>query len=346
MKKLRILHVTFNMAIGGTEQVIRQLVLNLPPECECQIVCIDGHIGAIGEALQQQGIKVTAMPRQPGLDWQLIKQLRQYIKTEQIDIVHCHQYTPWVYGWFAHWRTQAKVVFTEHGRFYPDRYRWKAWPLNLVMAFSTSALITISKATKTALAKYECIPPFLVNVIYNGIQPIESNAAVLKDLRAELAITDEMRVLGTVARLDPVKNQVMMLKAFAEVLQQEPNVVLLLVGDGPSRRELEQTAAALNISKHLRFVGFKTNVADFLALMDIYLLSSHTEGTSMTLLEAMNLGLPCVVTDVGGNPEIVIHGETGLLSPDNDATAFSNNIIKLLQNPQQITKMRTAATLR
>lgn len=346
MSKLRILHITFDMAIGGTEQVIRQLVLNLPAEIECQILCIDGRVGDIGLALQQQGTKVHVLPRKAGLDWQLIRNIRKLVREEGIDIVHCHQYTPWVYGWFAHWCTAAKVVFTEHGRFYPDRYRWKAWPLNLIMSVSTSALITISKATKVALTKYECIPSFLVNVIYNGVQPALVNYPLLDGLRQELGIKEDFLVLGTVARLDPIKNQVMMLQALSEVLNVKTNIILLIVGDGPSRIELEKKAAELNIAKQIRFVGFKTNVADYLALIDIYLLSSHTEGTSMTLLEAMSLGLPCVVTDVGGNPEIVINDETGLLSPDDDISAFSNNIIQLLEDENNMKRMSESAKAR
>lgn len=346
MSKLRVLHITFDMAIGGTEQVIRQLVLNLPSDIECQILCIDGRVGAIGETLQTQGIKVSALARRSGLDWQLIRNIREFIQTERIDIVHCHQYTPWVYGWFAHWRTAAKVVLTEHGRFYPDRFRIKAWPLNLIMAFSSSALITISQATKAALVKYECVPPFLVKVIYNGIQPISSDIAAAMALRDELAISKEMRVLGTIARLDPVKNQSMMLRAFANLLQYEQNIILLLVGDGPSRSELEQLVDQLQIRPHVRFTGFRSNVADYLAVMDIYLLSSHTEGTSMTLLEAMNLGLPCVATEVGGNPEIVAAGVTGLLSPDDDAEAFAQNIAQLLENPKLITTLGDAGKAR
>ncbi|EIW90355.1 glycosyltransferase [Alishewanella agri BL06] len=334
MSKLRVLHITFDMAIGGTEQVIRQLVLNLPTEIECQILCIDGRVGDIGLALQQQGTKVHVLPRKAGLDWQLIRNIRKLVREERIDIVHCHQYTPWVYGWFAHWRTAAKVVFTEHGRFYPDRYRIKAWPLNLIMAFSSSALITISQATKRALVKYECVPPFLVKVIYNGIQSLSPDIEATKVLRDELRVDKSVPVIGTIARLDPVKNQFMMLRAFADLLQHQRNLILLLVGDGPIRRELEQLVDQLQIRPNVRFTGFKTNISDYLALMDIYLLSSHTEGTSMTLLEAMSLGLPCVVTEVGGNPEIVANNINGLLSPDNDAKAFTQNVAKLLQSPQ------------
>ena len=340
MSKIRILHVTFDMAIGGTEQVIRQLVLNLPAgDFSNEIFCIDGKIGAVGEILQQQGIRIHKAPRRSGLDFQLIGFLRQTLRSGDFDVVHCHQYTPWVYGWFAAWGCNAKVVFTEHGRFFPDRSRVKAWPLNVMMALSTAAITAISAATRVALARYEWVPKPWVQVVYNGIQPLTADPARQQQLRTELGLADNQQVVGTVARLDPVKNQLMMLQAFALVLQQQPNVLLLLVGDGPSRQQLETEVDRLQIRPQVRFTGFQQHVADYLALMDIYLLSSHTEGTSMTLLEAMHLGLPCVATAVGGNPEIVADGSSGLLSPDNDTAAFAAHILQLINNTEHRLQM-------
>lgn len=337
MTKLRVLHVTFDMAIGGTEQVIRQLVLNLPSaEFTNEIFCIDGKVGAVGEALAATGIPIHQAARRRGLDKTLIRTLRQTIREGQFDVVHCHQYTPWVYGWFAAWGTKAKVVFTEHGRFFPDRYRGKALPLNFLMALTTSAITAISSATRDALAKYEWVPKFKVKVVYNGIQPLHPDLLQVAALREELKITPNQLVLGTVARLDPVKNQAMMLRAFAQVVAEYPDTRLLIVGDGPTRQLLEQLAKKLAIQDCIVFTGFRTNVADYLALMHIYLLSSHTEGTSMTLLEAMHLGLPCVATAVGGNPEIVQHEQTGLLSADDDSDNFAFNIKRLLVSANEM----------
>lgn len=347
MKKLRILHVTFDMAIGGTEQVIRQLVLNLPTdEFDNEIFCIDGKIGAVGAQLQQQGIRIHQAARKAGLDFDLIKTLRQILRSGEFDVVHCHQYTPWVYGWFAAWGCKAKVVFTEHGRFFPDRSRGKALPLNVLMALTTSAITAISSATRDALARYEWVPKPLVQVVYNGIQPLTPNPERVTQLRHELGINADTVVLGTVARLDPVKNQQMMLQAFSQVVRKHTDVVLLIVGDGPEREKLKQLIKHLNIEKNVYLVGFRTNVSDYLKIMDIYLLSSHTEGTSMTLLEAMNIGLPCVVTDVGGNPEIVISKQTGLLSQGGDEFRFSENICRLVENNILATEFGNAGKVR
>src|SRR5690554_7768218 len=105
-----------------------------------------------------------------------------------------------------------------------------------------------------------------------------------------------------------------------------------MVGDGPERQRLEDQAESLGVSEKVIFTGFITEPAQHLALMDAFLLSSHTEGTSMTLLEAMSLGTPSVVTRVGGNPEIVIDGKTGMLTEPGNAESFAHAIAELAQD--------------
>ncbi len=321
------------MGIGGTEQVIRQLVTCLPNnKYRNRIVCIDGIIGPIGEALSAEGISVEAMRRKPGLDLGLVMALKRLIRHHNIDIVHCHQYTPFVYGWLATIGRKTKVVFTEHGRFYPDRYRYKAALVNPIMALSSDAVVAISVATREALSKYEFIPKAKVRVIYNGIQALKSSPEKTAEVRYKLGIPQDAYVIGTVARLDPVKNQEMMLNAFAQIIEDIPNSWLLMVGDGPDRKKLEALSSTLGVSDRVIFTGFISLPKDYLASMDLFLLSSHTEGTSMTLLESLSLEIPSVVTNVGGNPEIVTHLETGMLVESDDAAAFADAIKELNSN--------------
>lgn len=330
----KVLHVTFNMGIGGTEQVIRQLVLFTKEQgLYHEVVCIDGHCGAIGDQLTEAGVPVHVVDRTGGFDRQLIRSLRSLIAEKRFDIVHCHQYTPFLYGRLAALGTQARVVFTEHGRFYPDRYRWKALFINPVLALMTPALVAISEATRKALARYEFMLGSRIRVIYNGIRPLVADPEETARLRVEQGIPEQAYVYGTVSRLDPVKNQEMMLRAFRRCLETCPDSVLLMVGDGPDRTKLESLAKNLGVSDQVRFTGFISEPAQHLALMDCFLLSSHTEGTSMTLLESMSLAIPAVVTNVGGNPEIVMEGATGLLVPADNAEAFASAMIRLQEAP-------------
>ena len=333
MRRTRILHITFNMGIGGTEQVILQLVQGMAPKgIESEILCIDGHIGPVGEALQQSGVPVHKVARKQGFDWSLTATIRKRLREGRFDVVHCHQYTPWIYGWLGALRTNAKVVFTEHGRFYPDRYRYKAMLVNPLMAMLTPSVIAISNATKEALVTYEFIPKSKVQVIYNGISPLERDELEAQNVRERLGIPKSAFVVGTVSRLDPVKNQSMMLRAFKEFSGKCPESYLLMVGDGPDKEKLIALAAELEISERTVFTGFINNPIHYLSAMDVFLLSSHTEGTSMTLLEAMSLKIPSVATRVGGSPEIIENDVTGLLTQPDQASSFAAAIEKLFQN--------------
>lgn len=344
---IRILHVTFNMGIGGTEQVIRQLVMGLPAdEYINHVVCIDGHVGEIGQQLERQAIQVSSLKRSPGIDRNLVKGLKEKIRTLGIDIVHCHQYTPWFYGWLAARGTGTPLIFTEHGRFHPDTYRYKALAVNPVMALSTSALVAISDATRSALSRYEFIPKSLIQVLYNGVQAISSDSDAVQSLKHQLGIPEGDFVMGTVARLDPVKNQQMMLKGFARTLAEYPDSWMLIVGDGPVRRQLEDLSRGLDITERVIFTGFQSEPANYMAAMDLFLLTSFTEGTSMTLLESMSLGIPAIATDVGGNSEIVAPEVSGVLVPSDDADALARSIDRLRKDPALMARLQQGSRQR
>lgn len=343
-KPLRVLHLTFNMGIGGTEQVIRQLVQGMVQSgVQSEILCIDGHTGPVGVALREQGIPVHTVARKQGFDGSLIIAIRRRLKAGHFDVLHCHQYTPWLYGRLASLGTNTKVVFTEHGRFYPDRYRYKAMFVNPVLAMMTPAIVAISAATRDALVQYEFLPRRKIQVIYNGIAPLERDESEAQKVRRNLGIPQDAFVVGTVSRLDPVKNQEMMLRAFKEFAENNPHAFLLMVGDGPDKDKLVSLAVEYGISKKTIFAGFINDPVHYLSVMDVFLLSSHTEGTSMTLLEAMSLEVPAVATRVGGNPEIIEDGVTGLLTEPGKASYFAASIDTLHKNTPLRKRMGKAA---
>jgi len=329
-EKIKVMHLTFDMRIGGTEQVIKSLVENSDTQrIEMSILCIDSPLGPFADELLTKGINIKVLSRSPGFDRKLIKQIRIHIKQHRITILHCHQYTPWVYGVLAAFGTNTKVIFTEHGRFYPDSSSWKRKLINPWLHRITAATTAISQATKNALTRYENLPAHDIQVIYNGIAPLIIEQQQTEQLRHELSIGKTPLVLGTVARLDPIKNHPMMLNAFRQVLDKGVNAKLLIVGDGEMRPPLIALIKKLKLEQQVIMTGYQTKPHHYLALMDIYLLSSLSEGTSMTLLEAMSISKPCIVTDAGGNPEIITHRVNGLVTPNDDADAFAAAIIKL-----------------
>jgi glycosyltransferase involved in cell wall biosynthesis len=322
----KIMHVTYDMRIGGTEMVIKNIIEGfneLYPDFEFSLFCIEQPVGPWGQMLQGHGIKIDSYCRRPGFDWRLIRAVRHSIVFHNIDVVHCHQYTPWVYGLIAALGTRAKVIFTEHGRFYPDVRSWKRLLLNPLFSRCTSVITSISKATKNALVQFEGIKEKDIVVVYNGIIPLKPNDDEVCKIRKHLGVGTDQFVFGTVARFDPIKNQAMMIRAFANVASENPDVCLLLVGDGEERNRLQSLADTLAVADRVFFTGYISEPVNFIAAMDIFLLSSLSEGASMTLLEAMSLGKPCIVTNAGGNSEIIVNKENGLVTPNDDVSAFS-----------------------
>lgn len=331
--KTNILHVTYDMRIGGTEMVIKNLIDGRDQEMfDMSVLCIESPLGPFAKQLQKDGIKFYELNRQPGFDTPLITEIRNIIKENNIDILHCHQYTPWVYGVIAAMFTGTKVVFTEHGRFYPDSSSWKRKLINPVLNVFTQRVTAISQATKQALTEYENIAERYIDVIYNGIAPLNADAEKTEALREHYQIPQDHLILGTVARFDPIKNHTMMLTAFAQVLKKTPNCTLLMVGDGEERTNVERCINENNLNTNVILVGYESQPVNHIALMDIYLLSSLSEGTSMTLLEAMSLAKPCVVTNAGGNPEIVEDGVNGFVTENDNATEFALGINKVIES--------------
>ncbi len=337
--KTHIMHITYDMRIGGTEMVIKNIIDGCDQnQYKMSVLCIESPLGPFAEELQEEGVEFHEFNRQPGFDRNLIKKIRQTIKANNVDIIHCHQYTPWVYGVIAAALTKAKVIFTEHGRFYPDSSTWKRKLINPVLNLFTDQVTAISKATKQALVEFENIPDESIDVIYNGIAPLEVDQKDVKNLRVELAIPEDHTILGTIARFDPIKNHIMMLKAFSLVLVEQPNTTLIIVGDGEERENIEDCIKELNLAENVILTGYQTEPKNYLALMEIYLLSSLSEGTSMTLLEAMSLAKPCVVTDAGGNPEVIINNDNGFVAKNDDAEEFAYAITALLTSQEKTTK--------
>lgn len=334
MTQTHIMHVTFDMRIGGTEMVIKNIIDGSDQnQFKMSVLCIESPLGPFAEELHNNGIEFFEFNRQPGFDKALIANIRKTIKENGIDIIHCHQYTPWVYGVIAAAFTRTKVIFTEHGRFYPDSSTWKRKLINPILNLFTDHVTAISKATKQALIEFENITEKSIDVIYNGIAPLQIDEAKASELKKTLGIPNHHTVLGTVARFDPIKNHTMMLKAFSKVLAKQPNTTLMIVGDGEERENIERCIDTLNIANNVILTGYEPKPAHHIALMDIFLLSSLSEGTSMTLLEAMSIGKPCVVTDAGGNPEIIEHGVNGYVTRNDDDVAFSKAIILLCESP-------------
>ncbi len=332
--KRRILHLTYGMGVGGTEQVITQLVNHLDDtRFENSIACIEGEVGLLGQGLRERGVEFLVFKREPGFDVKLIKQLGAALKQHKFDIIHCHQYTPFVYGVMAAFFSKTKVVFTEHGRFHPDSYSWKRRVMNPLLGRATSAIVAISGATAQALAHYEWFARKSIEVVYNGISIGEkTNDAEQREM---MGINAGDVVFGTITRFDTIKNLPMMIDAFQQVCKDNTNARLLLVGDGEERQNIETRVKKYDLQDKVIFAGYQKDTQRYMSVIDVYLLTSFSEGTSMTLLEAMAMGVCSIVTAVGGNVEIIEHGVSGITVASEDVADLSGWMAKLAGDRQQ-----------
>lgn len=323
---LNICHLTYDMRIGGTEKVIENLVLVQRPELKQRILCLQPKLGAFGTQLKQQGVPIDCLTWESGFSINIILAIRQFCSKHNIDILHCHQYTPWSYGALACLGfLKTKVIFTEHGRFYPDVSNQKRRFINPVLAALTSGFTSISEATRNALHRFEFLNRDKIHVIYNGI----ADNALTMQKHVDVELPDDALVFGTVARFDPIKNHPLMVKAFSRVLEQCPKATLMLVGDGETRNELDSLVSSLGIQDKVLFTGYQSEPEVYCQLIDVFLLTSFSEGTSMTLIDALRMGKPAIVTNVGGNPEIVSHRQNGFVIQNDNEDELVDAMIEL-----------------
>jgi glycosyltransferase involved in cell wall biosynthesis len=261
------------------------------------------------------GVPVAELRRQPGFHPTLAIEIATLIRAHRIDVVHCHHYSPYVYGLLATLLRPAKLVFTEHGRLSDARPSRKRQIVNPVLAWLPGQICAVSGDLKQHMVA-EGFPARCIRVVYNGIEPgnrrttAERNAA-----RAALGIGPDAFVIGTVGRLDPVKNLAVMLQLAAVMRDKVKHSLAVIVGDGPERAALQAKAAELGVADSVIFAGYRSDVRALMPAFDVYVNCSTYEGVSLTILEAMAASLPVVATPVGGNPEVVVDQETGYLVP-------------------------------
>jgi glycosyltransferase involved in cell wall biosynthesis len=327
----KVLQVVLSLNPGGTERLVVELVRRLRPELSMAVCCLDEE-GTWGEGLRREDVGVTALRRREGFQPGLGRAIARIAAQHCARVVHCHHYSPFVYASIAKlWSPQLRIVFTEHGRLSDAPPSAKRRTANRVLAHAPHGVVTVSSELKQHLVA-EGFPTGKVSVIYNGI---DVGVVPGRDMRArvrlELGIPDEAVVVGTVARLDPVKDLETLIRAVGQQELRAP-MILLVIGDGSERGRLEASAREVGAESFVRFLGHREDARDLLSACDLYANSSISEGISLTILEAMAAGLPVVATRVGGTPEIV-DATCGRLVPPRDPDALARTLAVLAADP-------------
>jgi L-malate glycosyltransferase len=342
---IRVAYVVHVMQVAGAEVLVAEMIHRLGPRLDPVVFCLDA-VGPLGSELQSQGIPVLSFDRRPGKDWGVAWRMAREIRKRRVEVIHAHQYTPFFYSALARAVTGARsrLVFTEHGRHYPDVVgRNRRWLNRLVLARlanETNAVCGFSARALQAVDGFSAVP---VGVVANGIDSDRyGRAHDPVAAKLQLGLSKERRYIATVARFHPVKDHRTLLEAYRGVAAAQHDVDLLLVGDGPLRDDLERQTERLELRGRVHFLGVRSDVAAILGVADVFALTSVSEAASLTLLEAMASGLPVVITDVGGNPEMVRHGVEGLLVQRGDAGSIANALLELLENPERARRLGSA----
>lgn len=208
-------------------------------------------------------------------------------------------------------------------------------PLDRFMRRFTHHFITPSRFLKEIMVRTLKLNPDSVTVIPNGIDLSRfGGRAAGKAGRGALGIPGRGKVVGMIANLVPVKDHAVLLASVPKVLARVPGVHFLLIGDGPLRPRLEEEAGALGVRRSVHFLGYRSDVRDLIPLFDVLVLCSKVEIHPISLIESMACGVPVVATNVGGIPEIVRDGKTGILVPQGDPEALAGALVSLLENPR------------
>ena len=346
---IRVGFVLHAMQVAGAEVLVAETVRRLRGEIESTIFCLDA-IGPLGEQLLAEGVPVICLNRQPGRDYGVAWKLARSIRERGIRVVHAHQYSPFFYAALAKLATAGRfrLILTEHGRHFPDTVAPIRRGLNrIVLDRLADAVNACCQFSAKALSRNDGFAGRRIEIIENGIEVERYRSDIDRSaLRDRLNLRHDRRYIAMVARFHPVKDHAMLLRAFARIAPRRPDVDLLLVGDGPLRSNLEEQAKQAGIGERVRFLGIRRDIPDILQAVNIFALSSESEAASLTLLEAMASGLPVVVTDVGGNPEIVRQGIDGHLVPRGDDAATAKSLLQVLDHPDEAKRMGDAGRAR
>lgn len=342
---VRVLQVVTSLAPGGTERLVVELASRLSGRAQVAVCCLD-EPGAWASLLEDRGVPVTALRRRPGFRPEVGRRLAHVVQSFGATAIHCHQYSPFIYGRLATLRTpRVRLVFTEHGRLSTAAPSWKQRLVNPWFA-SRGRLFAVSQELRDFLV-HEARFPARMQVIHNGIEPGPSPSDAQRTLaRQALQVDDSHWVAGTVARLDPVKDLDTLLAAFALVHRRQPCAVLVVAGDGPLGADLRALAARLGIAQAVRFLGSRDDARLLMTGFDAYVNTSVTEGLSVTILEAMAAGLPVIATAVGGTPEVVVDGVTGRLTPKSSPQDTAGALEQLIRHREQAVRWGKAGRAR
>jgi len=329
---VRVMVLIKGLGVGGAERLLERAIPYLDRRRYAyQVAYLLPWKNALVPAFQQAGIPVHCLSMRRAADWGVLSRLAGLLRRERVDLVHAHLPVPGVLARLLRRRSGARwLVYTEHN--VPSRYRLPTRLLNAATYRANDAVIAVSQEVATRVQRYVRGGRPRVVTIPNAIDADElaGQAGSREAICREFGFPPDARVVVHVANLVPKKGHRYLLAAARRVIDREPRARFLLVGLGPLAESLAAEARRLGLNGQVVFTGFRPDAVALMGAADLVVLPSVHEGLPLTLLEAMALGRPVVASRVGGVPEVVRSGETGVLVEPMDVDALASQILTLL----------------
>jgi len=328
---IRVVHVVLSLDVGGLERMVLDLVREGTRRGQhVSVACVE-RPGTLASAVEAMGARVVCVDKRAGLRPSSIGRLAMAFRELRPDVVHTHQLTALAYAGPAALAVGGPVVHTEHGKHFASRRRTRL--LGRLAGRFVARFLCVSSDIAAEVEAYRIVPRRKIGVVANGIDTARFEIhAGRESTRAALGIAADAIVVGTVGRLNEVKRQDRLIRAFARVRETSPTAQLLLVGDGILMADLRKLAVDLKIESSVHFAGYQTEPEKFLGAMDLFALTSRSEGMPLAILEAWAAGVPVVASRVGGVPEMMADGQTGLLFDPEDENALVAAMGRLIAN--------------
>lgn len=345
-RKVRVLHIINNLNYGGMERVIADLARSTDPSRFDKHILVLSYLGRFSKGLETVA---TLHVAEQSSRWSFVWPRRLAAQIQRIapDVVHTHSGVWYKASLAARLAGVRRLIHTEHGRPTPDSWHRKF--VERIAAGRTDYVVAVS-APLAAYHRAEWIVPerHKIHMILNGIDTdVYCPRPDPGTVRRHLGVSATTPVLGSIGRLQAIKGYDIMIEAFRRLhagWEHGPAPVLLLAGEGSQRRHLETVAGSYGLRDTIRFLGWRDDVHDLHATFTLFTLASRSEGTSISLLEAMSAGLCPVVTNVGGNADILGEELRHRLVPPEDPGALAHAWKKALQDV--VTRERDAQTAR
>ncbi len=335
MSTKTILHAIDTTGPGGAETVFLDLVENLRLDA-CDNYAIIKGSGWVEDQLKKRDIRYYIVKPRGFLSIPYYFDLAKILKKNNTALIQAHLLGSTLTYSILSFFLRIPLVATIHGQVDLNPNEKWVWIKQWIMRLGVKQLIAVSKDLRDYIEQRKLFPASIVKVIYNGIDETKYQVSDSRRLRHSLKLNDQALLIGCLGNIRPAKNYELMLDVVAQLKTSSAFPFHVVVAGHQKKdlmQQLENKIHQLNLDKLVSFVGFQNDTAEYLRQLDVFLLTSSSEGFSIATIEAMASGLPVVATKCGGPEEIIEHGLTGLLAENGSQDDIVSKLLEILNQP-------------